>query len=363
MLRVSGDARVDIPLKVFEKDLRVNGKTIEFEFSTRNVVDYDAVIISCWDNGKGIQITAQKALFVSTQTAVTVQFKEEERVRISFVIEETAENRLIYTYINGIQSGVVQYPTNDSFAQVKPSNILIGNNEATVDLYNIRSYSNNLNQFQVLDNYIADMDDVDLKIDLYNRNQIYDAYGAIQYGKLLEKIPCMTIIGDLPNYKGDKRTVSIVYEDAKEPANSFTSENVQIDVQGTSSQYYPRKNYKMKHKSGFYMTASGEVTKDYKLRPDSIGVNTFCEKADFAESSGTHNTGMAKIVDKTLKALGFLAPPQQANSQIRTTVDGFPIIIFHKANAEGDATFLGKYNFNNDKSTQNTFGFSGDNEC
>lgn len=363
MLRVSGDARVEIPCLLFSRDLRINGKTIEFEFATSHVTDYDAVLASCRDNGKGIEITAQRALFASTQTSVEVQFKEEERVRISFVIEESAENRLIYTYINGIISGVVQYPLNDSFAQVNPVGITIGSEHCTVDVYNIRVYNNNLNQYQILNNYIADMDDMEKKMRLFDRNQIFDAYGDIVYNLVAQQLPCLTFVGDLPNYKGDKKTISVTYENREEPSKSFTAENVQIDVQGTSSQYYPRKNYKTKLRSGVTLTESGVQQAKYPLREESIAVDTFCQKADFAESSGTHNTGMAKLINDLLKKLGYLTPPQKKDERVRTTVDGFPIAIFHKASEEAPLEFVGKYNFNNDKSTSETFGFDDAAEC
>lgn len=41
----------------------------------------------------------------------------------------------------------------------------------------------------------------------------------------------------------------------------------------------------------------------------------------------------------------------------RTTVDGFPIVVFARRNDSEEYTFMGKYNFNNDKSTENVFGF------
>ncbi|WP_192912365.1 hypothetical protein, partial [Bacteroides finegoldii] len=45
-LRVNGDARVTIPYSSFANDFRAAGKTIEFEFETRDVTDYDAVVLS-----------------------------------------------------------------------------------------------------------------------------------------------------------------------------------------------------------------------------------------------------------------------------------------------------------------------------
>lgn len=357
-LRVSGDARVAIPYHIFANDFRASGKTIEFEFETRDVIDYDAVVIDCLVGGIGLQVTAQEALFKSEQTTVSTRFKEEERVRVSFVVEKKTDHRLIYIYINGVLSGVAQYPAEDNFQQAVPADIVIGSNDCTVDLFNIRVYDNNLTEYQMLDNYIADIDDYDRKVEIYNRNQVYDEYGNISYQKVLEKIPCMILEGPLPTFKGDKKTNKVYFADLQSPARDFSCDNIQNDVQGTSSQYYPRKNFKYKFKAQITYTGSGEMSDNYALRSDSIPVNCFCLKADFAESSGTHNTGMARIVDKLLKDMGILTPPQQTDPRIRTTVDGYPICVFHRETVDGELTFVGKYNFNNDKSTETTFGFT-----
>ena len=255
-------------------------------------------------------------------------------------------------------SGVAQYPEDDNFQQSEPVGITIGSNDCTVDIYNIRVYDNNLTQYQSLDNYMADIDDYDKKVTIYNKNQVYNAYGDISYDATLNLVPGLIIIGELPQYKGDKKTVTLLYTDKQHPERSFIAYNVQIDVQGTSSQYYPRKNYKFKFKSGLTMLESGEEKEAYPLRPDSIPATAFCTKADFAESSGTHNTGMAVIIDKLLKDMGILTPPQKENNKVRTTIDGFPICIFHRVADDSDIEFVGKYNFNYDKSAENTFGFA-----
>ena len=43
---------------------------------------------------------------------------------------------------------------------------------------------------------------------------------------------------------------------------------------------------------------------------------------------------------------------------VRTTIDGFPILLFYRPKANEDLIFIGKYNFNNDKSTEKVFGFT-----
>ena len=77
------------------------------------------------------------------------------------MVEKRAENRLIYCYINGVMSGTVQYPVDDDFAQTAPVDISIGSNDCTIDLYCIRVYDNDLTRYQMLNNWIADTQDVD----------------------------------------------------------------------------------------------------------------------------------------------------------------------------------------------------------
>lgn len=356
-LRVNGDARVTIPYNSFANDFRSTGKTIEFEFETRDVTDYDSVILSCMNAGIGLEVTAQKAIFRSEQTSIETQFKEDERVRISFVIEKKAENRLIFVYINGEICGLIQYPEQDNFTQPNPAGISIGSSDCTADIFNIRVYDNALNRYQLLDNYIADMDNLELKRKLYARNSIYDDYGNLSYEKLANQNISFTIVGELPTFKGDKKTVTLVYEDREYPERSWVATGVEIDVQGTSSQWYPRKNFKTKCKQGFTMTATGEHADKVAIFEEEIPVNVFCFKADFAESSGVHNTGMARLIDYILRGMGFLTKAQKADPRVRTTVNGRPSVMWHQTSEDDERTSLGKYNFNNDKSTNETFGF------
>jgi hypothetical protein len=358
VLRINAGASVTIPFKPFQADFRGTGKTIEFEFATRDVENYSAVLVSCMSGNRGFRITAQQVLFRSELSRTETMYKDNEHVRISFVVETMLQNRLIYTYINGVRSGVVQYPVSDNFAQNSPVNITVGSPECTIDIYNIRAYASPLNDYQVLNNFIADTADVAQKLALYDRNQVYDSTGDIVYSLLLPQIPCMTVVGDLPTFKGDKKTVQIIFENLQSPDRSFTSENVQIDVQGTSSQYYPRKNFKTKHNGGFYMTESGETVSKYKIHDDDIAGKVLCEKTDYAESSGTHNTGLARFINDLLKAMGIKTPPQVADENVRTTVDGYPVVMFHRSGPAAPIEFVGKYNMNYDKDSQEVFGFT-----
>lgn len=359
-LRVSGDARVTIPYQPFATDFRATGKTIELEFATHNVLNYDAVILSCMSGDRGISVTAQKALLKSEQSEISTQYKEDEHVRIAFVAQKRAESRLLFIYINGIASGVVQYPVDDDFAQVSPVNISIGSSDCTIDVYNIRIYDNDLTRFQIVDNWIADTQDGTQMLERYQRNNVFDAYGNIVIANLPPDLPYMIIsCAELPQSKGDKKTCSGSFVNPLYPSKSFTFEDCQIDVQGTSSQYYPRKNYKMKFNGGFTMTGSGSTVSKYAMNADAIPVKTFCMKADFASSEGANNVELARLYER---ACPYQTPAQEENSKVRQGIDGFPILIFWNDTGLSETTFLGKYNFNNDKSTEEVFGFEAPDE-
>ena len=273
---------------------------------------------------------------------------------MGFVVEKRSGFRRIYCYINGVMSGVVQYPADDDFSQVIPADITIGSNQCTMDLYCIRVYDNDLTSKQMEDNWIADTQDGGLLLERYNRNNIRDAYGNVVIEKLPSDLPYMILeCSELPQYKGDKKTVSGSYTDPLFPSKSFTFSSAQADVQGTSSQYYERKNYKLKFPEGI-VDSSGKVQEAYKLRDDSIATNVFCMKADVASSEGANNVELVRLYND---ACPYRTPAQLKDEKVRQGIDGFPIVIFWRNTGNDSLSFLGKYNFNNDKSTSEVFGF------
>lgn len=353
VLRVSGDARLSIPYKMFEKDFRATGKTIEFELATREVLNYDAEVISCFSGERGFKITAQQLRLASEQSQLGTRYKEGEHIRVSFVAEKRSENRLLLCYINGIMSGAAQYPDDDDFSQAVPVGITIGSNECTTDLYGIRVYDNGLTRFQVLNNWIADTQNLADRLARYQRNKIYDAYGRVVISQLPREL-CYLVLqcAELPQFKGDKKDCSGYFVDLVHPERSFSFSNAQIDVQGTSSQYYWRKNYKIKFNGGFILSDGSSVTV-YAMNDDTVPTSTYTMKADVASSEGYYNVVSAKLFNQYHP---FQMPAQEADPRARYSIDGFPIVIFWDNGK--DTEFLGKYNFNHDKGTSEPFGLA-----
>ena len=162
---------------------------------------------------------------------------------------------------------------------------------------------------------------------------------------------------ELPQYKGDKKTVSGRYVDPQNANKSFTFTGCQADVQGTSSQYYERKNYKMKFKEGFVINES-RVEK-YQLTSDCIPTDVFCMKADVASSEGANNVELVRLYNE---ACPYRTPAQVANPLVRQGIDGIPIVIFWYDTVNQVTSFIGRYNFNLDKSTAECYGFTADDE-
>lgn len=361
VLRLTSNARVNIDYKIFENDFRTTGKTIEIDFATSSVADADATIISCLDGTRGLYFTSTHCSLSSEQISVEGTYKDNEHTRVSFVIEKIAENRLIYIYINGIISGLIQYPTDDNFQHVTPSGIILGSNYVTLDIYNIRIYNNSLTRYQILDNWIADTADGYTLLQRYEHNNVYDAYGNIVIQSLPNDLPYMVLsASELPQFKGDKKTIYGYYVDPLNQAKSFTFTGAQIDVQGTSSQFYARKNYKIKFNGGFDMTETiGETLSKYQMRADSIPTKTFTMKADVASSEGANNVELARLYDDICP---YKTDPQKVDrsdgNKVRQGIDGFPIVIFWNDTVNERTVFLGKYNFNNDKGTEDVFGLN-----
>ncbi len=353
VLRLTGDARLHIPYKMFAYDFRTTGKTLEFEFATRDVLNYDATVLSCYSGNRGFTITARQLSLISEQSALGTNYKDSEHVRVTFVVQKKSENRLILCYINGIMSGAVQYPEDDDFSQAEPVGITVGSNECTIDLYVIRAYDNSLTRYQALYNWIADTRNTQERLARFKRNDVYDDYSRIVVSKLPQDL-CYLVLqcDELPQFKGDKKKCSGYFVDLLHPERNFSFVDAEIDVQGTSSQYYWVKNFKIKGKNGFILF-DGTTVAVYAMNDDAVPTSVFTMKADVASSEGYYNVVTAKLFNQYHP---FKMPAQEADPRVRYSIDGFPIVIFWDNGTE--TKFIGKYNFNNDKGTSEPFGLS-----
>ena len=359
VLRLNDDARAVIPYKLFGTNFIQTGKTIEIEFATHDVANYNATIVSCMSDGIGLRITPQTVYFNGSQTSLSTLYKEDEHIRLSITVGKQSNYRLILIYINGIMSRAIQYANGEQFNQLTPADITIGSNDCGVDIYTIRVYDQDLGDKSILDNWIADTQVGTLLQDRYARNQVYSVSGDITIDSLPGDVPYMVIeLPELPQYKGDKKTCSGRFVDPIDNNKSFTFTGCQINVQGTSSAIYYRKNWDMQFKNGFVMP-SGSTMPTYALRTGSIPFDRFVLKADVASSESTNNTGLTMYYNDTCP---YKVPEMLEDPRVRWGIEGRPIVLFWYNTDTGETEFLGKHNFNLPKRAPTPYGYTGNME-
>lgn len=385
-----------------------------FAFQTKikvsKVTDTTKPLITCMSGGVGFVITPEEAkLITGGKSEVAMKFSSAQEYNIAFVSMPTALSNaseyenvntdMVFLYINGILSGGVQRGTGDNIYQTGvPTFITMGNDNAILDVYNARCYNSYLTHDQVLNIYMLDLSTVDEIMTKFKANAIIDSEGDVTVESLPDGARYVIITGQQANGMSTvKYAAAINNKDTRYDVDeilhikkgSDKSLNMKcvggcLRLQGTSSLAYPIKNYRFYFRSANDSKVFGKVYTEVdefgsggtlieSAKPawsfkgvNSYGklpapVNVWCLKADFAESSSSHNTGMARMVNDTLIQTASPTPVQKYSTSIydvRTTVDGEPCYMFYRNTVSDKPIFLGKYNLNNDKSTENVFGFT-----
>lgn len=376
-LKLTNGANVEIGYKPFGNDATTTGATYEMELTCTNVTDRRGTVVDCMTGGVGFRLTTQEALMrTGAGSEVGTKFASGMTLKIAFVVQEKKASRLMTLYVNGILCGAKQYASTDSLLQAEPTNIRITSESADVEVRNMRVYSRALGDDEELANYMVDRPTSDEMVVLFEKNQVMDDEGTdVDIDKLRAMgKSVMRIVGDvnLVNQTNNKKfevPVDIYFYSAYGKEYDFIIYQCGLRIQGTSSTTYPRKNYRIyfsrENKYGTKLYVNGVEVADFKysFKPGARPIDIFCLKADFSDSSSTHNTGAVRVVNDIWKRCGWLTPPQMAykgNYDVRIGVDGFPIDLFYDNNGTGENVYLGKYNFNNEKSGSGIiYGFEG----
>lgn len=443
VLRISNGASIEIPLSIMNTTSLSDSLTFEIRFKLRNVQEYENLIkytailddegevesvkkevisekgvwAKYYNKGIGMCLGTQEGFFKGAANISAGRYKEDQIVTVSFVIQSPSEGGtypLIAMYIDGIMSSISTYTSNESFAS-QASAIIINSDYCDVDLYNIRVYKAGLASNEIVQNYLADRNDADL----YDMNQVISfknglptvdynlmcAYNQNHPDKPLQPYAVVKRADGsadddlLPYKKGNKKKLDVKFvnpaldrayalgniDDATYlcGAPSFNATSIEFDVQGTSSQGYPRRNFKGKFKKGTSWIYANGPLKDQSLNDkitfgdkkykgfymdNTFSETTFTWKADYMESSMTHNTGYASFVN----TLYDYHPLEKYDSDIdvtnrRTTIYGFPMLLFqekYEKDEDGQPIyeFIGRYNFNLDKGCNNVIGFNEEKE-
>lgn len=483
-----------------------NGCTIEMDIKISNIKDRDQRLFTCISetadhdinvgivaNGDFIALNSNKHTTTKTwegngeaqyddvsnkqvraladnQTGLAAWYNEGERIRVTYVITMAGEGvttgnmpkGVIYTYINGVISGLVTQVADETFkdgaSATVASRFKFDSTYADIDIYGLRVYDTALDDRSVLINYLATIGDTQKSLDEFNDNDLLDpSTNEVSLARVIAngKIPYLVLRGgrqcdknisefegngsekevDLPsgnnpdaddhsNGKKDFRFMEAYFYNpiAKEIiengqivgyepyalGSEEERELVTVYAQGTSSLQYPVKNLRLKFwtknndesldnpghaavdKYTPYFDGSGKPKKKkVKVYPDQpVGAAVYTAKADYMDSSSAHNTGTANALPSLYGGHKTLA--QYINDKYLTAIQGVPMVIFwkrfrHTTNISSednttirndtsiknngvrpvteandkysDYEYIGRYNFDLDKSEAELFGF------
>lgn len=376
VLKLINGAKATIGYRPFLTDISATGATFEFEFRVSNVVDREASVISCMDGNKGFKITAEEASMLTgstkvvetedgtleTPVGVSMKFAPDMWLKVAFVVGKRSDGRLMELYINGIRSKADIYGAGDYFSQDTPMPITIDSDKADVEIRNIRIYDRAISDDEELSNHIIDRKTVEEMSELIQANDVLDDdTGEVSIDKLLAKGKGAILFvrangldeinatnNKDQNFLCDFVIIYTPWGDVIEIRNCY------VRIQGTSSTKYPRKNYRIYCAKGsnpeVWINGVKQSGNKVSVMPGDIPVKVLCPKCDYSDSSMTHNTGMAKLFNDVMKELGLLTPPQEIDSNIRSTINGYPVDVFSAETIDGERTYYGQYNLNNDKS-------------
>lgn len=440
-ITLSGDARHTIELPMFatsytDRDgqtislesvanstVTTNGRTFEIEFKVSNVTDIEAQIIKCLSSDHaGFVVTPQNCYmlhsngsnvqmddtgFIENEESIAAAYiRDNTRIRLSFVIEPrgsvkyTLEDgtemtgQCVNIYINGQFANSYVYPDNARF--LSQEHIEMGDNSCILNVYDVRIYNRGLSAAEILQNYNASPLSVQDKLLRFEDNDVLNDDGDVDYDKAIYKYPCLLITGPLSPYKGangvkmEGKVESGVTLTKPDGNGGYTVEWDLLDkdlngnwvscnnVQGTSSQKFPRKNYKVylvkalynedgtlqtEEKDGVIKTKTKKVKyslkgKDAAGNELSIGESTLCYKMDFM-SSDHANTFNANLADTLFDDV---TESQQIDPRVQNTIWGFRCLLFRRDDIGAPIEFAGDGALNNDKGNTKTFGLERDDD-
>ena len=396
-LKLTNGAKAVIGYKPFATDVKSTGLTIELTLKVSNVTDRSAAVVSCISGGKGLLFTTQETGFRTGQTVtytneddelvtrdvkLSTNYADGDVMKVALTVGTASENRLMQLYVNGNRAGADIYDASFNFQQDTPQEITVDSSGADVELRTVRVYNRALSDDEELENAMVDAEDTDTMMELYEKNDILGDSGDVDMDRLLSqgkgvlRIVRANKLDDVyaENNKKTDFLADIYYYSPLGTEYNFILTGCYIRIQGTSSTKYPSKNIRIYCSKGSeQLLMSGDhvsAGNKYTMRPGAVPVNLFCCKSDYSDSSMSLNTGVAKLFNDVMKELGLLTPPQRhqyeqagnslAAVNIRSAIDGLPIDIFCAETADGENTYYGQYNFNNEKSKSGAvFGMEG----
>lgn len=389
----NGTAWAEIDMYPFE-DNCTTGFTLDISYSASNMGDDENPVIMCQDNntGYGVKIDSAKYDIKTESNELSGYYTNDVDTRITFVVHRTSTfldqwvldengvlqlsptperkpNPMIQVYIDGILSDVAMLSDSGTgaskvYESIKNGEKILINTNPKKTAYGVSRiktiavYKRPLDHEEVLQNLMADIDDLAEQKKKYDKN----------YVTINQDIPTLYIndteIGKWADTTKDKKQyLDVVYSSPNAEKFGPSFECVaQTSWQGTSSLAYPVKNIKLKlydYQTDDQGNPINKNDKDtyVKKKIDMFGArdgdgfkeSVFTIKVDYMDSSHCRNTGTARMTSDILFK-GNENPAKQKDPLTRDAINGTICQIY--INNE----WIGLGNFNHDKSCTKSLG-------
>lgn len=195
------------PIALKDKDPKIytgKGLTLSFEFATRNCLNPNIPVIDCMEYDKdnkptkGFVVKANSILLKGSDIELTTTFKEDTRIKLDIVIEgnttpyhietvtgtgkedspikvynEVYDECFVKIFVDGVYAGIIKAEDSTDFLQNVATDIRFGSDFCDLDVYNIRIYEKAISITDILKNYSYDTPNLEEKINIFVRNNIY----------------------------------------------------------------------------------------------------------------------------------------------------------------------------------------------
>lgn len=367
-LRIAEDVTARLNHQPFKPtSIESNGMGIQFAFAAKNLVDDNAILMECFDEGvgAGFFVTGKTVgIYCSTGLSNHIEeraYKQGEKVTVSVVVEPAVEGLgqtrsgttyyFIKLYLNGEEVAVIGYVSGQSNL-IQDRSISFNGTQGDFYLYYITAWDDYFLFDQAFQNYLVKLSNTDDMVREYSFEDVMASQQVTELGFSTTKLrPQATQLADrgmayiiecpfngsdieaLDNTTStkDNNYVTLYYFDPARPWTNFVATDVRRRNQGTTSAQRPVKNprYYLAQKNGSTYDKSSKTggTKVTLLNPDesteegrraialaainkvqihndSIPVDIITVKVDYSDSSNANDCGVCDMMNATFRALG-----------------------------------------------------------
>ena len=382
---VKAGTKAYIPFDMFSledvtSDPKRDGREFKLVYKVSNVRDVNTTVLSCVDStsGIGFKVNAHEAYVNSSSSQLYAPLAEENIIEFEFdLTKSTSDVPMVMSYEDGCPSRPMLYTDADSFVHDNKVSIEIGSADADIAIYRMKIYTNELEDSDVLNNFIADARSAEEMVTRYTRNQIYNDSGALTPESVAAACPDLrVIVVSAPHFTNDKKnkvsdtTIQCIYNGGKDyNTDNWTATGAIHNGQGTSSNWYglAGRNLELNMKSATITFNDGTTGTNIQLSETSVPTNYLNVKVNIASSENANNALFQKRFER-YRPWTTLA--DKRDDRIKNSMEFYNCVVFVQETDEditthnefGDTAihFYGIGNIGDSKKTDDTRAYDPD---